>query len=150
MSQITCRLLSSLEKVFADTVPQGEEYVRGSLLQNEQFSFQLAVKPEQEAAVKLKVASPVGDSLRVFRVENVPCGTASYQGYEDDDYLRKEKGMYPDLLREYGGEAVRRLPPHSPRSGLQIDPLSGGTAPLRGEGGKKSLHGRTCHAAAFC
>ncbi len=107
MSRITCRLLSSLEKVFADTAPQGAEYVRGSMLQNEQFSFQLAVKPEQETVVKLKSASPVGDCLRVFRVENVPCGTASYQGYEDDDYLRKEKGMYPDLLREYEGEAVR-------------------------------------------
>ena len=45
-------LLSSLNKVFKDKEPNATEFTSFSSLKNENFSFQLAVLPEDEKATK--------------------------------------------------------------------------------------------------
>lgn len=47
----------------------------------------------------VEVVSPLKDYIRVRTVEQVPVGRAT-NGIVDDNYLRTEAGLYPDLLRD--------------------------------------------------
>ena len=90
-----CIVLSSLEKVFPDKVPETPGFAGFSLLQEEYGAFQIALWSETRQAVPIRVQSDL--NIRVFRVECIPAGLICREG--DDDYLRKTPGLYPDLLR---------------------------------------------------
>ncbi|HBA62439.1 MAG TPA: hypothetical protein DCZ20_01130, partial [Lachnospiraceae bacterium] len=96
------KLLSSLAKVFADEEPKYQtECLVLTALKNETVSFQAAVKSSgfMKSNLELKIISPIQDLIHVRNVEYVPVGRAT-TGILDDNYLKTDSGMYPDLLRE--------------------------------------------------
>ena len=90
-----CILLSSLEKAFPDKAPADPGFSGFSLLQGEYGAFQIAVFSDTPQTLPIRVQSDL--TVRVYRVDCVPAGLICHTG--DDDYLRKESGLYPDLLR---------------------------------------------------
>ncbi|XCP87108.1 DUF4091 domain-containing protein [Roseburia hominis] len=96
------KVLSSLEKVFPDEVPVYKpECVRLSGLWGETISFQIAYTGDffMRERLDFKVVSPIEKNIRLRSVEQVPVGRAT-NGIVDDNYLRTQSGLYPDLLRD--------------------------------------------------
>lgn len=102
------KLLSSLAKVFPDEQPKYQpECMVLSALKGETVSFQAAFTVSQFFKVRADVLieSPIADHIHVRSVEYVPVGRA-HNGSTDDNYLRRDAGMYPDLLRELKDQKV--------------------------------------------
>ena len=73
------------------------------MLRNERLSFQLAYEGFTDEKVRarrwqLSVEGPLADKVSVSKVEHVPVTVASWYWTKDDDYLRRDPGLYPDLL----------------------------------------------------
>lgn len=106
---------SSLEKVFLDQRPAGT-YTGGSLLENENYSFQFAFTGTSEEAVSwgtwafadILIESDIADHLELYSVGHVGVALPTYPRY-DQDYLRTEPGMYPDPLAPVVGNQVKIL-----------------------------------------
>ena len=91
---LQCKMVSSLTKVFLDQEPVGEK-LDVSILRGETASFQVAVKICGD--IRVTAAAP-GLKVTVREVEPVPVRYPCAVGIEDDNYLRKTPGLYPDLL----------------------------------------------------
>lgn len=113
---IQLQLTDSLTKVFWDERPKAmAEEAAVQALRGECVSFQLAYSFEGwrfgEGRVqsfrfaKVKVESPVLPYLRVRKVMNVPSRYAAHKK-NDDNYLRREPGLYPDLLETLEDDCV--------------------------------------------
>ena len=89
-----CKMISSLTKVFLDQEPV-EEKLDVSILRGETASFQVAVLAYGDVWV---TAAAPGLKVTVREVEPVPVRYPCLPGLEDDNYLRKTPGLYPDLL----------------------------------------------------
>ena len=100
---LQCKMISSLTKVFADREPAGEKFPL-SILRGETASCQVAVRSFGSIYV---TASAPGFRVTVREACQVPVGYACPVDLEDDDYLRKTPGLYPDLLRPLGPEGLR-------------------------------------------
>lgn len=101
------RLVSSLEKCFPDQkVSDHPALTHLSVLKNERFSVQLLARAFGDDAphrvfLKPEVkGAPCPFSVRT--VECLPSLLPCYPGKCDDNYLRTEKGLYPDLLLPLG------------------------------------------------
>ena len=92
---LQCTVLSSLEKVFPDKAPDPAGFSGLSLLRGEYGAFQIAVQSDVPQVVPIGIVSDL--TIRCFRVDCIPAGLVCHEG--DDDYLRKDAGLYPDLLR---------------------------------------------------
>ena len=90
-----CKMVSSLTKVFADQEPMAESLPM-SILRGETASCQVAVR--EDGFVQVKAFAP-GFRVTVREVVQVPVLRATFPTLEDEDYLRKAPGLYPDLLR---------------------------------------------------
>ena len=88
--------LSSLCKVFFDEAPKDENFKSFSLLQNEYGAFQLALKSDEKIKLSVKIESEL--NVACCEVKNIPAQKVCSKG--DDYYLRKEAGLFPDLLCE--------------------------------------------------
>lgn len=101
---MTCelKLLSSLEKVFFDKPTDMPEHVSGSMLKNEIYSFQLSAffqhEKKQKVCCKIEIESELQPYITIKRVEYVPVMVPVKQAYEDDDYISKKPGLFPDVL----------------------------------------------------
>ncbi len=106
---LTCILLSSLVKAFADEQPKNIPLKKFSMLKNERASFQTALFSDQEndLALTLKIDSPLVDKINIFSVEAIPSGMPAYKDH-DDYYLRTEPGLFPDLLRPVSGSILMK------------------------------------------
>ena len=93
---MTVKLFSSLVKVFKDNSPAIEEIDSISLLKNERTSFQVAVYSDIDCDISLSVTGFPG-IVSAFKVCDVPVKIACNDN-ADDYYLRKEPGLYPDVL----------------------------------------------------
>ena len=91
--------LSSLEKVFSDQAPQGEPFPGCTALRGEEISFQIAFCGDADTEVTPEIQGP---GCEAFWVEEIPSGLPCYPD-SDEFYLRKEPGLYPDLLRPVTG-----------------------------------------------
>ena len=100
---LQCKMLSSLTKVFADQEPV-EERLPVSILRGETASVQVAVR--SFGTVWVRAEAP-GFRVSVREACQVPVAYACPVGLEDDDYLRKTPGLYPDLLRPLGPDGER-------------------------------------------
>lgn len=93
------KLLSSLTKVFREVEPNFPNFLKGSCLSNERYSFQLMVFAEvcEETTVKLSINSALKDNIRTYLVTNIPAGI---NGYDDSDDFRYDPNRkeFPDLL----------------------------------------------------
>ncbi len=91
------KLLSSLEKVFFDVEPETAEISELSMLKNERTSFQVAFKSDVDKHIKLDIKGIDKDYYSVYSVGDVPVELPCFE-HADDFYLRKSRGMYPDIL----------------------------------------------------
>lgn len=96
------KLLSSLEKVRFEIPQDVPEHTRGSMLKNEIYSFQLAVSGRDDTANRftctLRVKSELESYITVKQVKYVPVLVPSIEIGDDDDYLSKTPGLFPDAL----------------------------------------------------
>lgn len=105
---------SGLEKIFLD-VPSAGTYQGGSLLSNENYSFQFAYTGTITgswggwALADYTIESDIVDNLELYIVKNVPVTVATYAHY-DHGYLRHTPGLYPDpLMPLKAGEQIKVL-----------------------------------------
>ena len=105
--------ISSLEKVFLDSLMTDFPTTdRVSALRGERVSFQIAYTAgrEKDPVDRLSYTVALSGSLaplaRIRSVENVPVTYPVFPDCNDDNYLRKTPGLYPDLLSplSYVGE----------------------------------------------
>lgn len=100
---VLIKSLSALEKCFMDEkIDDKQSYAGGSALKGEEFAFEVAYtsdSPEHHPKIvfTLDVQSPLKEYLTVRMVEQVPVRMPCYS-WNDDNYLRKTPGLYPDLL----------------------------------------------------
>ena len=99
------RLISSLEKVFLDEELYASVWDKGSMLDNEVYSFQIAYRIHPEASpdslsCNLKIGTD-GELAAAFSIRQVISINSDLPCREDhDEYLlRTEPGLYPDLLK---------------------------------------------------
>ena len=109
------KILSSLEKCFLDeSISEKPALSRASTLRGEDFHFTLAYTAQNNQGWLLcdygeLICRSVLD-VSFERVEHVPVRVPCYPDRNDDNYLRKAPGIYPDLLIPMEtGEAVQAL-----------------------------------------
>ena len=106
--------VSSLEKVLPASGRAGFRYERGSMLCNERFSFQVAVKltMDDKAMVTPEIVSPILDHIKMYKVSLVPmemtveacCDRA------DTNYVANAPGLMPDLLEPMPAHGLTLVP----------------------------------------
>lgn len=106
MPEIIFKTIAETEKCFLDErIETKKDYTEASMLLGERFSFQICWqfaekdKNEQRTIGYLKMKSPVSDWVSVQRVDHVPVRMTTNPGVTDENYLRREPGIFPDLLR---------------------------------------------------
>ncbi len=101
---IEIKRLSSLEKVFLNDTGDWEDYSHGTMLINERFSFQVALRNNADSKGKIpldvKIDSDISKCIRINEVKSVPVEFPSYS-IIDENYISNAPGLYPDLLTEY-------------------------------------------------
>jgi len=98
--KLRTKLLSSLEKVFPDRLPQDCPTSNGfTVLQNDCVSFQVGMflQSARPGVIKVSVDSPIKDLIRLRAVHNVVSNLTNFS-LVDDDYLMTGPGIVPDLL----------------------------------------------------
>ena len=99
------KFISALEKCFKDESFESKPELKSiSMFKNEHLSVQLVytyTDPElvRKNINKVKIESPLKDYISISVVEPVNVPLPTYHEVVDDNYLRKEAGLYPDLLR---------------------------------------------------
>lgn len=94
------KTIHSLEKVFFDRSPEPAEWSADVAARGEVYSFQVMLEPEtmsERGVCRVAVQSEL--PVEVRQVQSVPVRQAVNYN-PDDDFLRKEPGLYPDLLEE--------------------------------------------------
>lgn len=100
---ILMKPVSAMEKCFMDESFDSKKAIStGTALRGEEFCFEIAYTSDEpghhpKAVLTLALDSPLADCVTVSKVEQVPVRVPCYN-WADDDYLRKEPGLYPDLL----------------------------------------------------
>lgn len=94
---------SSLVKVFPNERPKEAEISEVSVLQKERFSIQFVFLCPSARRISFCVESPLKHVLQGYRVECVPVFHPIPEDLPiDQDVLRTQPGLYPDLLRPCG------------------------------------------------
>ncbi|MBQ8849827.1 MAG: DUF4091 domain-containing protein [Clostridia bacterium] len=104
MEQLKIKTVSSLEKCFFDErIDDKTEKREFTIFKNEPLTFQviytntLKTKPILRAAVRL--SGSLAQYATVRQVVHIPSMQPMNQNFQEGAYLRREPGMYPDLLR---------------------------------------------------
>jgi hypothetical protein len=104
MPEIKVKILPSVEKCFLDEkIETKPELTEISMLRNERLSFQFAYTYDDLSAApkqycSLFVDSLLTDCIKIEKIEPVPVAMPAYPQSHDDNYLRTEPGLFPDLL----------------------------------------------------
>ena len=101
--KLVAKIVSSMEKVFPEREPANEEYA-STMFKNERLNFQIAIYNLEEYTIKrnkIVVKGAWKDFVRVREVKLMPAECLPAKG-ADDYYLKREPGLYPDLLRPFG------------------------------------------------
>ena len=132
------RIISSLEKCFpGQTVPEKHQLSCFSMLKNERFSLQVCYDCEEiindKQIVYFSIESPLADAIRVYQVKCIPSLMPVYRHQHDDNYLRTQPGLFPDLLQPW--QPSDRLPASNVLNALwlEVDPqgsYDAGTYPI--------------------
>ena len=124
------RIISSLEKCFPDqTVLSKAPLESFTMLKNERYSLQVCYDCEElvnsKQIVYFSIESPLKDAISVYKVKCIPSMMPVYRMQYDDNYLRTQPGLYPDLLEPW--QPSDRLPASNVLSALwlEIDPQCG-------------------------
>ncbi len=104
-------LLSSLYKVFKDIEPNVTPFSSYTCLNNENFSFQVGLCPENEGETEISVGidSAIKDKISVYLVKNIPSERTGNENSDTFHYdlTRKE---FPDLLSPIGEDEKIKIP----------------------------------------
>lgn len=109
MPAVKIRTISAMEKCFFDdSIDEKAAYTNGTVLIGERFSYQIALLLTEVPAggkqvVHFKLESDLSDQIHIARVDSVPSMMPAYPEH-DEDYLRTEPGLYPDLLHPISEE----------------------------------------------
>jgi len=108
MKELTLKQFSSLEKVFLKPAPEGTEIFEATALCGEEFSYQIAytISETCKVPVTLQIESPIAEFITIRLAENVPSELPVYEHDYDDDYLRTEPGLFPDILYPLTGNVI--------------------------------------------
>ncbi len=93
--------LSCLEKVFLNGNLPSREYSKATVLQNEEFAYQIAYKITPHKLIfDIKLDSPISECIELFEVQNIPSEMPAYLPPEpqDDNYITRDAGLFPDAL----------------------------------------------------
>ena len=125
---ISCKIISSLEKVFHNTdIGALEQLERISALKGERLSFQMAFVSDKavngQVRVPLKLEGALAEYATVRNISSVsvlhPVNPTAY----DDEYLSTEPGLYPDLLEPFRYRSDFIAPDRTLRSlWFELDP----------------------------
>ena len=104
MEKIRMQAVSSLEKCFFDEKMENREELREiTAFKNEKIAFQvLYVCETHEKRIREGKVTLTGDLAKYATVRNVvhvPSMQPMNQNKQEGEYLRREPGMYPDMLR---------------------------------------------------
>ena len=140
--KLEIRILSSLEKVFADEELKAEPFSSVSIFQNEVCSFQTAYRWNGPLlkGVKIDLTSPISEHITVRTVGLAPSEMPCYADY-DDNILRSTPGLCPDILMPYGDSGITLLPGQWRSAWITVRPEGGlgpGNYPIRIEFKKES------------
>ncbi len=132
------RIISSLEKCFPDqSVLSKAPLTQFTMLKNERYSLQVCYDCEEiiddKMIVHFSVESPLKNAITVYKVKCIPSMMPVYRKRYDDNYLRTQPGLFPDLLEPW--QPSDRLPASNVLNALwlEIDPQCGydaGTYPI--------------------
>lgn len=96
------KFVSSLEKVFFKNMEQLPEHNQGSMLKNEIYSFQLVgwcgPAEQQKTLCYYQIHSELLPYLTVKAVGYIPNLVPTIEMNDDEDYLTKTPGLFPDPL----------------------------------------------------
>ena len=105
---IQAKIVSSLEKVFVDQhIDDFATLTKISALKGERVSIQIIHNYEiqgspflyQPVRIKPKVEGDLQDCMTMRRVFSVPVTKTMHNCGRDDNYLRTQPGMFPDILK---------------------------------------------------
>ena len=106
--------VSSLEKVMPASGRAGYRFEKGSMLKNERYHFQVAVKVtmDDKAMVVPKLSSPIADCIRILRVDlnpmemmHEPCCDPG-----DTNFISQIPTLIPDCLEPLGPFGLSLVP----------------------------------------
>lgn len=97
------KIISSLEKCFLDdNMETKQSLTSGSMLKNESYQFQICytMKSLSDGSkfIDLHVNSKISDYITLYKIQHVPVKKPVYNIRNDNDYLSKNPGLFPDLL----------------------------------------------------
>ena len=96
------QLTNSLEKIMFGKPNGLPEFSCASMLKNEIFSFQLAgyftSQEYQKTTCTIRIESPIREYISLYREDYVPVMVPSIEIDDDEDYLTKYPGLFPDPL----------------------------------------------------
>lgn len=101
MKKMFLKQISALEKVFLDDDRNKHEFNSFSALCGERFSYQIMYKSEEHWSkfnAKLTLESPIKELVSFYKVGNVPSQYPCNDIANDDDYITKRPGLFPDVL----------------------------------------------------
>ena len=111
MGKFELKIISGLEKCFMDERLEDKKALKEiSMLSNERLGFQVCYSADTElykrckVYCKLELDSPIKEYIKLSSVEQVPVRMPIYLDQNDDNYLRKTPGLYPDLLLPFSLE----------------------------------------------
>lgn len=140
MPNVILKTVAQTEKCFLDeSINDKPEYKEGSMLLGERFSYQVAFISEglafgvENLWCRVRIDSPIADWVTVQRVENVPVRMPATIDCTDTDFLRREPGLYPDMLKPLSKDSV--VPVSKRLQSLWVDVnvpenAKGGTYPI--------------------
>ena len=108
-STVILKPIAETEKCFLDeAISTKQTHKRASMLRGERFSLQLAFQDRESHNDRilghLYVESEIADWVTIQRVDNVPVQLPISRACQDNDFLRRTPGLYPDLLRPITSE----------------------------------------------
>lgn len=96
------RLTNSLEKIMFGKPDGLPEFSHTTMLKNEIFSFQLAgwfsSQEDQKTTCTVHIESSLHEHISIYQVDYVPVMVPSIEIDDDEDYLTKYPGLFPDPL----------------------------------------------------
>jgi len=96
-------LVSSLEKIFPETVCSGVPYDKITALCGEEVSFQAVFRTSHQmpspCEVSVSVESPISQYISLYNVVSIPSELPAYPDRHDGGYIKTTPGLYPDLLK---------------------------------------------------
>ncbi len=106
MERIIAKTIAETEKCFIDeSINDKKEYTTATMLLGERFSYQIAYVNEglpvgvENMWCRVRVEGPCADWVTLQRIESIPVRMPATIDCEDQNFLRRTPGLYPDLLR---------------------------------------------------